>query len=282
MNKLTKLILIIILVVVLGGIGVYYFASNKTSIAGDNVDNTPVVTDYDDLLSQVMERKESDIESINITSQESKPSIETVLQVGIRTSAGIVQSYTNNSQTLPLYGVKVDNINTAITSVVPIKLVKAYLLGGDQVLLFAVGSGDNNCDVQYRILSIHETKYRTTQAFGSCLPFTSVIESDDALQVSTPQNNPYLGDGILYTYLYKNGIVKLLSKPSKNQIKKTFSSYTAAKIINLAKTDGCYQDGVMLDSVSCNGGKRYCSMFKSLGSNAKRDSNYMILKDFCS
>lgn len=282
MNSKFKLWLLIIIVVVLGLVGLYYFQDESTKALNNEVANESSVIEYDDLLSEVMQRKldASNVEVGQIT-QESAMSIDNMLRAGIRTSAGIVRTDTINTQMLPQYTIKINDTVTAIKSVVPIRLTKAFLIESEQILIFAIGPGDNNCDTQYQIFTVHGVKYKVSKVFGTCLPLTLVTESNNQLEIKIPQSNPYLGDEVNYTYLYKNGEVKLVSQPTKKEIKKSLSKSTAKAIIDLAKQNGCYQDGVMLDNVSCGGGKRYCSMFKNLKSTAKHDNNYAILKDFC-
>ncbi len=286
MNKFTKILLIVGVVLVLGGTGFYYFADNtdKSSTSSSNLPEESV-TEYDDLLTQVMERKQESSLDASILAEsniESPIRFSNILRVGIRTNVGVIKAVDQSSQTLSKFAIKVNDVDAAIDSVMPIQLVKAFLLDGNQVLMFAISQGDNNCDVQYQILTVHDSKYRISKPFGTCLPLSSIVESGNSLKINIPQNNPYLGESISYVYLYENSQVKLSSSPSSKQIKQAFANYTATMIVNLAKKEGCYQDGVMLDSVSCGGGKRYCSMFKSLKANAVRDSSYLILKDFCS
>ena len=109
MNSKFKLWLLIIIVVVLGLVGLYYFQDESTKALNNEVANESSVIEYDDLLSEVMQRKldASNVEVGQIT-QESAMSIDNMLRAGIRTSAGIVRTDTINTQMLPQYTIKIN------------------------------------------------------------------------------------------------------------------------------------------------------------------------------
>lgn len=235
------------------------------------------ISEYEDLLKQS--------ESTEIISSESSTvqvSLTTMLESGIYTLGGVIQSTPESGQfQITNYHIMLNNRAIGIKAVSEIDLVKAFLVNGQQVLLLGYDQGGNECARKYQFVTISESNALVSKSFGSCLPITNIAESGNSIQISTPQNNPYLGDDFNFVYEYANGDVMLISKPTKQSVKSKYANITPAQIIQKATQDGCYQDGVLLDDGACAGGRKYCTMFKSITKPLK-DSNYQLLKDFCS
>lgn len=235
------------------------------------------ISEYEDVLREA----ESHLIIPNAEQVKEPVTLTTMLESGINTNGGILLSTKIPEGTAYKYKITLDKHNIGINTVSQIDLVKAFLVESQQVLLFGFNQGGNQCDKEYQFLSINGDKYKLSKVFGSCLSITNIVESDGGIYVLMPQNNPYLGDNVVVTYLYKNFKVTEIKKANKQLIRAMYKNLTPKQIIQIANKDGCYQDGVMLDSSSCDNGRKYCSMFKSL-QKPKKDSNYYILKDFCS
>lgn len=235
------------------------------------------ISEYEDLLKQS--------ESAEISPQESnvaQVSLTTMLESGIYTLGGVIQSIPESGQSqIAHYQIMLNNKAIGVKAVSEIDLVKAFLIDGQQVLLLGYDQGGNECARKYQFITIGESKTLISKQFGTCLPITNIVESGNSIQISTPQNNPYLGEDFNFVYSYTNGDVSLLSKPTKQSVKSKYANMTPAQIIQKATQDGCYQDGVLLDDGACAGGRKYCTMFKNITKPVK-DSNYKVLKDFCS
>lgn len=265
-------IFIVILLLALAAIG--YFAWQKHEQSKLNS-----ISEYEDLLKQS--------ESVEFTPEAQQPAevkiaLTTMLESGIFTLNGILQSIPESANgAINRYQVYLNAYPTPIKAVSEIELVKAFLQDGNQVLLLGFDQGGNQCARQYQLISINESGYTSSKIFGSCMPISNITtESDGAIYIATPQNNPYLGNDVNYIYKYSNGEVTLFSKPNKSDLKSKYANLTAAQIIQKATDDGCYQDGVLLDNGACGGGRKYCTMFKNLR-KPLIDSNYQQLKDFC-
>lgn len=255
-------------------VGIWYVVSNQH-------EHSPAsqISKYEDLLkdaaSDVFVRQES------VTLLPASVSLTTMLESGVNTNSGLLQSVAIADGTVSRYRLMMQGKPVGIEAVSEIELVKAFLIESQQVILVGYDQGGNSCARQYQFVTMLNGKVTNSKPFGTCLLVNNIIESENIILVSMPQNDPYLGADVNYVYKYKNGDVKLFSKPSKQQIRAKYVNLTAAQIIKQATSDGCYQDGVLLEDGACGGGKRYCSMFKSIR-KAVRDSNYQILKDFCS
>lgn len=268
MNK-SKLIVIGILAVV-ALCGLFFFYGHKPPTKIDPI------SEYEDLLKQ----SES---PLVIAENESlvQPTLTVMLESGIYTLSGVVKSVTvTPNKSAERYQLQINNQPTGIKAVSQIELVKAFLINGHQVMLFGFDQGGNQCDREYQFLTVKESEFVISKPFGSCLALNNMVESGDIITVSTPQNNPYLGDDFNYIYQYKDAQVKLISKPTKKMLRNKYANFTPQQILNKAAADGCYQDGVLLDDGACGGGRKYCTMFKNLR-NPVKDSNYQILKEFC-
>lgn len=268
MNK-SKLIVIAALVVIVGGVFLY-LNEHKPPMKIDPV------SEYEDLLKQsesplVIAQDESTVQ----------PTLTVMLESGIYTLSGVVKSVTVTPNKSPeRYQLQINNQPTGIKAVSQIELVKAFLINGHQVMLFGFDQGGNQCDREYQFLTVKESEFIVSKPFGSCLALNNLVESGDIITVSTPQNNPYLGDDLNYIYQYKDAQVKLIGKPTKKMLRNKYANFTPQQILNKATADGCYQDGVLLDDGACGGGRKYCTMFKNLR-NPTKDSNYQVLKEFC-
>lgn len=208
-------------------------------------------------------------------------SLTTMLEAGINTQQGVIVSERINQEGIDKYRVLLNSQPLNINAVSEIELVKAFILGGDQVLLLSYNQGGNQCSRQYQFVRINAESYSVSKVFGSCLPISSIDESSDSLMLRMPQNNPYLGPDVLVDYRFKDGEVTLVNKPSNKAISDKYSALGAKKILEEAARDGCYVDGVLLDDNSCGGGRKYCVMFKSL-KKKERSADYKTLAEFCS
>jgi hypothetical protein len=200
-----------------------------------------------------------------------------MLQVGIKTQRGILQSKVNTGQT-ETYGLSLNGHNLPIHAITPIELVKGFQLGEQQIFLFALYHG-GQCAIQYQLLNLSHNLTHTVKPFGNCLPLISAELINHKITIILPYNNPYLGQNIIESYVYDGKILKLISPPSNHLIQK--HQLTADEIINQASNDGCYTDGILLDSNACGGGQKYCLEFKQLTKTTKISKNYQILQDFC-
>lgn len=235
------------------------------------------VSEYEDVLKEA----ESHLIIPNVEQVKEPVTLTTMLESGINTNGGILISKKISDASIYKYKVTLNKHNIGINTVSQIELVKAFLVESQQVLLFGFDQGGNQCDKEYQFLAIDGDKYKLSKVFGSCLPITNIFESNNDIYVLMPQNNPYLGDNIAVTYLYHNFRIAEMKKSNKQLIRSMYKNLTAKQIIQMADKDGCYQNGVMLDNSSCDSGRKYCAMYKSL-QKPKKDSNYYILKDFCS
>lgn len=260
------LILAIIIICIAGYYGVQHF-------------KTPTVNDYSDLLkenaSQPVQSPVSSSGSVALATI----TLNDMLQQGISTDGGILKS-TQDNNTLKPYYLELDSKPLKIRAVSPISLVKAFLVESNQVLLFSYNQGGNQCDYQYQFLTITPQKHYTSEIFGSCLKITEINAGESSILLSMPRNNPYLGDDVTVSYLYQNGMVRRQEINLKGQLKQKYADYTAAQILQLAATDGCYEDGVLLMDNSCANGKKYCVIFRHL-QKPKKDAAYKTLKEFC-
>lgn len=239
------------------------------------------ITEYEDLLKQSESSAPLVINSDDMI--ESKPSLTLMLESGISTLSGVVKSVPNKKESTPQvvqYHMELNDKNLGINAVSPIELVHAFLINGRQVMLVGFDQGGNQCAREYQFVTISESTTTLSKVFGSCLPINQLTESNDVITISTPQNNPYLGDDFNYIYQYQNGEVKLISKPNKKMLRNKYANLTPAQIIAKATADGCYQDGVLLDDGACGSGRKYCTMFKNIR-NPVKDNSYQILKEFC-
>lgn len=247
------------------GVGYFYFNQDKHSSNSH---------EYSEAISQS--------ESANSYPQSSAPvvSLSDMLASGIKTLQGILKSQQiAESSSIEHYMLTLNGKALNVKSVSEIELSKAFLLGGNQVLLVAFDQGGNQCSRLYQVVTINESATKISKVFGSCLPLVSAVESGSQIIFSMPQNNPYLGDDVLVKYTYQNGEISQEVKPPQ-ELKQKYAGLTASKILQVAADDGCYVDGIMLDDNSCGGGRKYCVMFKNLP-KSKKTADYKLLKSFC-
>lgn len=268
--KNKKAIFLLIVVLAIGFGGWFFWQRHEQSKSNS-------ISEYEDLLKQS--------ESVEFTPESSatqQVALTTMLESGIFTLNGVLQSIPESvNGIINRYQIYLNSNPTPINAVSEIELVKAFLINGNQVLLLGFEQGGNQCARQYQFISIGESGFTTSRVFGSCMPISNIVsESDAAIYIATPQNNPYLGNDVNFIYKYDNGEISLYSKPNKAVLKAKYNNLTAAQIIQKATDDGCYQDGVLLDNGACGGGRKYCTMFKNLRKPII-DSNYQLLKDFC-
>lgn len=258
-----SILLFVFILLVLGG-GYFYFNHNKANTESH---------EYSEAISRS--------ESANLHLESSAPvvSLSDMLASGIKTLRGVLQSQKiAESASIENYTLILDGKPLKVKSVSEIELSKAFLIDGNQVLLVAFDQGGNQCSRQYQVVTISESATKVSKVFGSCLPLSSAIESGSQITFSMPQNNPYLGDDALVNYVYKNGEIHQETKPQ--ELKQKYAKLTASRILQIAASDGCYVDGVMLDDNSCGGGRKYCVMFKNLP-KSKKNADYKFLKSFC-
>ncbi|MDD3267133.1 MAG: hypothetical protein PHC75_08150 [Burkholderiales bacterium] len=272
MKKKLLVGLLILLVVVFISVLYLFFQSKST----DSYTVNPV-SEYEDVLKEA----ESHLIIPNAEQVKEPVALTTMLESGINTNGGLLLSKKMSDQATYKYKITLNKNDIGINTVSQIELVKAFLVESQQVLLFGFNQGGNQCDKEYQFLAINGDKHKLSKVFGSCLPITNIVESGGDIYVLMPQNNPYLGDNIATTYIYHDFKITEVKKSNKQVIRSIYKNLTAKQVIQMAAKDSCYQDGVMLDSSSCDGGRKYCAMFKSL-QKPKKDSNYYILKDFCS
>lgn len=269
MKKISGLILLVLLC---GGAFYLYSRNNSSSI--------PKISDYSMALKKITASGTNNSSS-PVSESPVAISLSGMLNDGIKTSAGVIQSHHINNAGVDSYSITLDDKVIGLKAVSSIDLVQAFLIESKQVMLFSFNQGGNQCSQQYQILTISNQTYKLSEVFGNCLPLSTVVQRSNELFLTMPQNNPFLGTDITETYIYHNGAVKRLSDADKDNLRKRFSNYTAAKIIQLATNDGCLVDGVFLDDNSCGGGRKYCVMFRNLP-KAKKDASYRLLKNFCS
>lgn len=269
MQKKFLIIVGIALIVVVGSYLVYNSLQH----------NSGQTKEYNDLLKQ-------SASAPLVVSDESSPvipqqvNLNTMLQAGIMTKQGILKSNVLESDVIEKNGITLAGKKLAINAVSEIDLVKAFLIESSQIILFGYDQGGNDCAKQYQVLMISESSNYLSKPFGSCLPISQITESNNTILISTPKNNPYLGNDVVINYLYQNGIVKEVYNPSKADLRKKYAKFTSSQIIQIATNDGCFIDGVFLDDNSCGGGKKYCTMFKGINKPVK-NSDYKLLKNFC-
>jgi hypothetical protein len=254
--------------------GVVYFAYHYMNSAAKNK-----INDY----SQIMRQNESvGLVNSNSSAVVTAPEVNltTMLNDGINTLQGVLQSQPG-SESLASYSLSLNGKPIGGSTVSPIELVQGFIVEQSQVLLFGFDQGGNQCSRQYQLLTVSESGYHLSKVFGSCLPMQDVKQVESDILLTMPQNNPYLGNDITETYVYHDGSIKLLTKPSKAELRNKYANYTATKILAIAAQDGCYQDGVMLYDNSCANGRKYCTMFKNLRKPVK-NADYKLLKSFCS
>lgn len=265
------LVIIIALVAIVTGVWVYIDKSREQH-------NADTISEYEDLLKQ---SESQPIESAPTESSTINVSLTTMLESGIYTTGGVLQSSRLNDNQVAHYSITLNKKPLGIKAVSEIELTKAFLINGRQVILLGFDQGGNECPRKYQFVTIHESATQISKPFGSCLPLVSAVESDGVILLATPQNNPYLGDDFSYIYKYEDGDVKLSSKPNQKNLRNKYANWTALQIIKKAAADGCYQDGVLLEDGACGSGRKYCTIFKNL-SKPVRDDNYKLLKEFCS
>lgn len=265
---------IILGVAIIAGAIVGYFAVQHFK--------TPTISDYSDLLQPGIDQpSESAINSSAAQATTVQPSLNEMLQQGISTTGGILKSAQDPNNSIKPYYLQLNDQALKLRAVSPISLVKAFQIESNQVLLFSFNQGGNQCDYQYQFLTISPTGHHLSEVFGSCLKITGLAAGESTIDISMPRNNPYLGADISESYQYQNGAVYRLEVDLKGQLKQRFADFTAAKILQIAATDGCYEDGVLLMDNSCANGKKYCVMFRHLV-KPRKDAAYKTLKNFCS
>lgn len=244
---------------------------------------TPAINDYSDLLQPGIDQpaESATNSSAAIATTTVQPSLNEMLQQGISTNGGILKSSEDTSNAIKPYYLQLGDKALKLRAVSPISLVKAFQIESNQVLLFSFNQGGNQCDYQYQFLTITPSGHHLSEAFGSCLKITRLEAGESTIEISMPRNNPYLGDDISESYQYQNGVVYRLEGDLKGQLKQRFADFTAAKILQIAAADGCYEDGVLLMDNSCANGKKYCVMFRHL-IKPRKDAAYKTLKNFCS
>jgi hypothetical protein len=202
-----------------------------------------------------------------------------LLESGIRTKQGVLQSRRLVAGTVVLYGLSLKQQQLALTATAPIELVRAFLVGEMQVMLLSYNQGGTSCSNLYRFLVINDSSYWLSKEFGSCMPATKITESDGVIFVHIPQNNPYLGPEVKVIYSFSGTKLEEVAKFNSVQQPQLVKA-NAQAILKQALADGCLVDGVLLYDNACRDGRKYCWWFKHLAQ--KEDSAaYHLLQDFC-
>ena len=249
--------------VVAGG----YYAVTKTA-------RTPAPKEYAEVI------KQSALVSLNPSPAVAAPDLSAMLRAGITTQQGVLQAEPLMTGGIEQHQLTLNAKALPIQAVSTIDLVKAFLVGAEQVLLISYDQGGNQCSKLYQLISITNESSAITAPFGSCLPISSITESANQLIFKMPQNNPYLGADVLNTYVYQDGQISQQPVAKATELKHKYAGLSAAKILQIAHADGCYVAGVILDDNACDGGRKYCVMLQHLP-QSEANQDYQTLSSFC-